>query len=235
MADAPLNPDAFYGEEGLRYSDKSRNSCERDTYYNWFNEQISIYGQKVQYYVNTYSLTDHDAIYGEHPTAQFSTPIDVIMMLELTEDSIMLGKFGLEADDDITAYVTISSFYASFGSGAEPKSGDVFKLVEYGEDRPGDRDGKLFEITQRLDENNTTMNPLMGHYAWQITAKRVDYTFSPGLTGEKGSDQVHDGTVIGGLSSQATKKYDDTADDIGKDVFDYSQFGDNDDVYGDYY
>jgi hypothetical protein len=147
----------------------------------------------------------------------------------------MLGKWGLEASDDITAYVAISSFYTAFGAGKEPKSGDVFKLSEYGEDRPGDRDGKLFEITQRLDQDNTTMNPLMGHYVWQIKAKRADFTFQQGLTAEKGSDQVHDGTVIGGLSSQQTKTYDDSADADSKKVFDYTKFGDNDDVYGDYY
>jgi hypothetical protein len=236
MADEPLNPDAFYGADGLRYADKSLNSCERDNYYNWFDEQISIYGQKVEYYVNTYSLTDHDAIYGENPTAQFSTPVEIVMMLELSEDSIMLSQFGLESDDDVTAYITISSFKAAFPTAEEPKSGDVFKLSEYGEGRPGERDGKLFEITQRIDQDNTTINPLLGHYAWQIKAKRVDYTFRQGLTAEGGSDQVHDSSTIGGLSSSETKKYTDTVDETSKsDVFDYTSFGDNDDVYGDYY
>ena len=240
MADTPLNPNAYYGAGGLRYPDKSLNLCERDNYYNWLDEQISIYGQKVDYYVNTYSLTGHDFIYGEHPAAQFNQAVEVIMMIDLTEDSVLFSKFGIESDDDLTAYVTISSFYSSFGAGAEPKAGDVFKLTEYGNSRPGDRDGKLFEITERLDQDNSTINPLMGHYAWQIKAKRVDFTFRPGLTGEKGSDQVHDDTFAGRVSGYTNdgsdaKKYDDNADTAGKSVFDYTIRDVDDDVYGDYF
>jgi hypothetical protein len=237
---AILNPNAFYGEGGLRYPDKSLNSEERNNFYVWYDEQISIYGQKVDYYVNSYSLTGHDFIYGEQPSAVFKQPVKVIMMLELTEDSVFLGKFGLQSDDNLTAYVTISSFYSSFGAGSEPKSGDVFKLTEYGDSRPGDRDGKLFEITERLDQDNSTINPLMGHYVWQIKARRVDFTFRPGLTGEKGSDQVHDDTFAGRLSGYTNdesdaKKYSDNVDAAGKDVFDYNVLDVDDDVYGDYF
>ena len=132
--ESPLNPGAFYVAGGFRYPDKGVNERERDNYYSWFNEQVSLYGQQADYYVNTYQLSAHDAIYGEHPTAQFSTAVSVVMMIELSEDSIFLGKFGLESDDDVTAFITISSFYASFGAGKEPKSGDVFKLTEYGND-----------------------------------------------------------------------------------------------------
>jgi hypothetical protein len=239
--ESPLNPGAYYGAGGIRYPDKSTNQRERDNYYNWFSEQITLYGQQADYYVNTYQLSAHDVIYGEHPTAQFSAPVSVIMMLELSEDSIFLGKFGLESEDEVTAFVTISSFYTSFGPGKEPKSGDVFKLTEYGNDRPGNRDGKMFEITQRVDQDNSTINPLMGHYIWQIKARRVDFTFRPGLTAEKGLDQVTDGSFSGRLSGYTNPQTDtkiDSTNDVdteSKKVFDYTVYGDNDDVYGDYY
>ena len=163
------------------------------------------------------------------------------MMIELSEASITLSQFGLQSQDELTAYIAISSFYTSMGVGKEPKSGDVFKLSEYGDDRPGDRDGKLFEITQRYDEDNSTMNPLMGHYVWHIKAKRADYTFEPGLTAEKGSDQVTDGSFSGRLSGYTNPQTDtkvDSTHDVNtesKKIFDYNTTGDDDDVYGDYY
>jgi hypothetical protein len=160
------------------------------------------------------------------------------MMLELTEASIVLGKFGLHSDDDITAYVPISAFYSDMGAGKEPKSGDVFKLTEYGLDRPGDRDGKLFEITERVDEDNSTMNPLMGHYVWQIKAKRADYTFEQGLSAEKKSDQVTDGSFAGRLTDpQSDPKIDSThdIDTEAQKTFNYDDNDGVDDVYGDYY
>lgn len=234
------DPLQYYTSE-IRYPDKSNNLNERDQYEIWLKEQINMYGQEVDYYLYNYQLSAHDPIYGEQPAACFSAPVPIVMMIELSEASITLSQFGLEAQDELTAYIAISSFKAAFPLSEEPKSGDVFKLSEYGDDRPGNRDGKLFEVTQRYDEDNSTMNPLMGHYVWHIKAKRADYTFEPGLTAEKGSDQVTDGSFSGRLSGytnpQTNTKIDSThdVDTESKKVFDYTTTGDLDDVYGDYY
>ena len=122
----------------------------------------------------------------------------------------------------------------------EPKSGDVFTLSEYGDDRPEGRGGKSFEVTQRLDQESSKINPLMGHYVWMVNAKRLEYTFNPGLTAEKKSDQVTDTSFSGRLSGhtnpQTNTKVDSTNDSTteSKKIFDFTTDGD-DDVYGDYY
>ena len=156
----------------------------------------------------------------------------------------MLSKFGLQPDDDVTAFITISSFYTAMSSASatlpEPKSGDVFTLTEYGNNRPGERGGKSFEVTQRLDQEISKINPLMGHYVWMINAKRLEYTFTPGLSAEKKADQITDSNFSGRLSGhtnpQTDTKIDSTndVDDISKSNFDFTST-DNDDVYGDYY
>jgi hypothetical protein len=79
----------------------------------------------------------------------------------------------------------------------------------------------------------------MGHYVWLIKGKRLDYTFQPGLTAEKKSDQVYDNAFSGRLSGYTneqtdSKSYTYDVDTESATVFDYSQYGDNDDVYGDY-
>ena len=169
----------------MRYLNKDLNSSERNNFSNWWKEEIQMFGQEVDYYVNTYSLTGADNIYGEHPTATFTGPVSIVMMLDLTESSIVFSKFGLMGDNDITGVIHISAFNTSMsGSGAsEPKSGDIFQLQVYGEGRPDGRNGKFFEITQRLDQEISQINPLMGHYVWLITAKRYDGTFVPGVSG----------------------------------------------------
>ena len=223
----------------VRYLNKSVSYNERENYHHWFDEQIKMFGQAVDYFTLNYQLSAHDAVYGEQPNATFSASKEVIMMVDLSETSIVLGNFGLQADDEVTAFITISSYKVAFGSTSEPKAGDVFQLSEYGDQRHGDRGAKTFEITERRDQDVAQINPLIGHYVWQLKARRVDYTFQPGLTAEKKSDQVYDDSFSGRLSGYtneqtASKSYDYDVDTDSSNVFDYSQYGDNDDVYGDY-
>jgi len=216
----------------FRFTDKENNQAERNLINNYWREQISLYGQKVGYIVNNTTLSGADMLYGEHPTQAFSPPQDIVIAINLNENALMLSKFGLVSDDELTAFIHISSFYATFGPNAEPKSGDLFQLVEYGNDRPGGRNGNIYEITQRLDQDIAQINPLMGHYVWLIKAKRFEYSFEPGVAPEAQNDQVFDDTKNVGVSG-ANKPYDYSASEASKEVFDYSKT-DYSDVYGGY-
>jgi len=199
---------------------------------NYWQEQINLYGQKVGYIVNNFSLLSADYIYGEQPTQQYSPPVITKMLIDLNENALMLSKYGLQSDDEVTAYIHISSFYQTFGYGAEPKSGDLFQLVEYGSDRPGGRNGKIFEITERLDEEVARINPLGGHYVWLLKAKRFEYSFEPGLSGEAVNQQVFDDAKNPAVSG-ADKPYNFNITDTSKTIFDYSKT-DYGGVYGGY-
>lgn len=232
-----------YTTSTLRFTDKQNNECERQLYSNMFREQIDLYGQKILYYRNMYNTLSADNIYGEMPLQQFEAPRSFVMAVRLTENALVLSKFGYQSDDQITALVHISSFYAVYPPDAEPKAGDVFKLIEYGSDRPGERDGKMFEVTERVDEDNSQINPLMGHYVWMLKAKRFDYSFEPNITFEKGSTQVQDSTMYGTLSAaisnagtvtMRTSSYPGDANSVSKtQVFDMEQ--NNTLEYGGYY
>lgn len=228
-----------YMQSTLRFTDKDKNQAERALYSNYWREQIDLYGQKILYYRNLYDLKDADNTYGEMPLNQFEIPKIMIMLFTLTENALVLSKFGYQSDDQVTAYLHISSFYAHYPPSLEPKAGDVFKLVEYGSDRPGERDGKMYEITERCDEDNSQINPLGGHYVWLLKAKRLEFSFE-NLEQEKGNYQVHDDTFYGDLSGSTStpEKRDDAypqdADSESKKfVFDMSV---NDTLeYGGYY
>lgn len=216
----------------IRFTDKNNNQGERILQSNYWREQIALYGQQCLYYVNTFSTLSADCLYGEQPTQQFAPPLPIIIAVNLNENALMLSKYGLLSEDEVTAYVHISSFYATFGN-IEPKSGDVFQLAEYGNDRPGGRNGKFFEITERLDEDAATINALAGHYVWLLKAKRFEWSFEPGLSGEAVNSQVYDDTK-NPTASGAYKPYDYSADIESKQIFDYSKT-DYGSVYGGYY
>jgi hypothetical protein len=151
------------------------------------------------------------------------------MIINLNESSLSLSKFGFNAEDDVTAYTAFGNFtkamqgqtiYAELSQDIEPKSGDVFKMSEYGSDRVNGRGGNFFQITQRRDQDiGDSMNPLGGHYGWQIKAKRLEYSWEPGLPIESANQQVNDDTFYGKLSSSiagelssAPKSYEGSAD-----------------------
>jgi hypothetical protein len=222
----------FVDNNCFRFTDKTNNQNERILYSNYWREQINLYGQQTMYYMNTFNTLSADMLYGEQPTQQYAPPMPIIVAINLNENALMLSKYGLISEDEVTAFIHISSFYATFGNIYEPKSGDVFQLSEYGNDRPHGRNGNFYEITERLDQDIAQINPLAGHYVWLIKAKRFGWSFEPGLSGEAVNQQVYDDT-LSSTASGAQKPYSYSADIESKTVFDYN-LTDYGDVYGGY-
>ncbi|NBW33478.1 MAG: hypothetical protein EBR30_00185 [Cytophagia bacterium] len=204
---------------------------------------------KVNYYVNKYSLSAHDYFYGEQPLAGFTAPVPMVVCLTLSNDSIILSKFGLQGTADLTAVFAIQSFTSSLTSSSlsgitqiydyEPKAGDLIELSEYGSTRPNGRSGQVYEITERVDQKGGVNNQLMGHYIWMVQAKRYDYSYEPNAPREKKMDQVYDNKADGLLNNLPkileTKAYTQFVDKSSAQVFDYTQNPQsNTNVYGDY-
>lgn len=123
----------------------------------------------------------------------------------------------------------------------EPKSGDLIDFVQLGCDRPNGRCSKIFEVTERMDQDLAGgLNPLLGHYIWRLRAKRYEPSFEPGAPQECLNDQVYENeqngvtrTNIPGDEPSDPKSYDWNIDTASKEVFDMD---DNDtDIYGSYY
>jgi hypothetical protein len=232
--DLNIYPFNFTDNSCVRFTNKTNTSNERSLYNNYWREQLNLYGINVDYYVNNFTTLSADNLYGEQPTQQYSYPQPILMGITLAENALMLSKYGLMADDEVTAFIHISSFQVTFGNGAEPKSGDLFRLTEYGSDRPGGRAGNFYEITQRVDQDISQINTLQGHYVWLLKAKRFEYSFEPGLSGgEAVNQQVFEDTTSS-TASGATKNYTYNVDVAGKKVFDYTATSNYDSVYGGY-
>jgi hypothetical protein len=212
----------------VRYLNKNVNGQERENYSRWWREQINHYGTRIRYYTNGYTLTSHNFIYGEDPTTAFEASGEMIMFTNITNDSIMLSKFGIMADCDMTAVVHISAFKDSLGCTREPKAGDLIEMHEYGGfgDRPGFRGAPIYEITERDDQYLELTNSLLGHYVWYIKCKRWEYSYEPGMQPEPLNIQVNDGGDYGRLPfgenpEELIQPYPDSADNSAKCIYDY--------------
>jgi hypothetical protein len=210
----------------VRYLNKYNNANERENYSKWWKEQIEHYGTRTDYYTHGYALTSHNFLYGEDPTAPYAKTADIIMLTDITNDSLMLSKFGIVADCDMTAVVHISSFYEKFGCGFEPKAGDLIKLSEYGADRPGGRSAPIYEITERDDEHLPMTNALIGHYVWYLKCKRFEYSYESNVATGPNNKQISDGGDYGRLAGgenpeELFQPYPDSVQNSAKCIYDY--------------
>lgn len=196
----------------VNVNDKTANAGEIAVISSAIREAIQRYGQPVEYYINQYNTLSANNLYGEDPTKSYYPPVQIIMYIQLTENSATLRRFGFDPDDEITAFVHISSYAATFNvlsavyesnnQDIQPKSGDVFQLKQYGNTRPGNREGKFFEVTTIDDQDIAEMNYLGAHYMWRLRARRLDYSFEPGLPLIRGNDQVFDNARSGKITEE---------------------------------
>ena len=253
-----LNPSiifaGIYNQHCGGFADHSKFSAERLVFKSNFIEQINNYGVDVNYYVNGFNLSSCNILYGEHTTQEYSNPFVVRAYVEL-EESVSLSRFGMNSDDDLTAYIAIdtftnaclalsslSAFYVTNGQRTEPKSDDLMEITALGCDRPGTRGPKIFRITEVLDQSvSSGINPIMGHFVWRITAKRYEPSMETNAPQESGNDQVYDNTFSGKLSSTLfptltsdDKVYPFDIDTISKNSV-YDMRNTDTDVYGTYY
>jgi hypothetical protein len=196
----------------VNVNDKTANAGEIAVISSAVREAIQRYGQPVEYYINQYNTLSANNLYGEDPTKSYYPPVQIIMYIQLTENSATLRRFGFDPDDEVTAFVHISSYAATFNAlsgiyesnnqAIQPKSGDVFQLKQYGNTRPGNREGKFFEVTTIDDQDIAEMNYLGAHYMWRLRARRLDYSFEPGLPLIRGNDQVFDNARSGKITEE---------------------------------
>jgi hypothetical protein len=187
--------------ESLRYLNKEINQNERDLFSLYWREQINIYGQEINYFTNKSTLSGMNVLYGEEPDAGFLRGEKLIVLLNLTNDSYLLSKFGIVADSDMNGVIHPADFTNVFGLSSEPKPSDLLQLSEFGQDRLNwpRRGATVYELTEVVDEFIT--NPLGGHYVWFFKAKRYDYSFEDGSPGSGvGSKANNDNDALEALA-----------------------------------
>lgn len=166
--------------ESVRYLRKNFNQNERDNFSNWWYEYIQHYGTLCYYYINAYSLTGHDYLYGEEPTQSYFPSAEMIILASVNNDNLLFSKFGIQCDADLTCVIHICGFRETFnrmnssvhpifaGAWFEPKAGDIIKLAEYGWDRPGADSGAEWTYpASGVKTEDDSYIPPGGHPSWE--------------------------------------------------------------------
>lgn len=241
-------PFAGVADPNCKIFDRNNLQGEQLVFDEAYKDLINSFGVNINYYVNTYNLSSADNFYGEYPIKRFSLPQNMRMYVEVSANAITLQKFGFVSDDEFTGYVHIDTFTTLFsalnihvpeGQRIEPKSGDVIELVDLGYCRPGNRGPRFYEITERVDQDIPSMNPVYGTYIYRLKGKRLEYSFEPGLSGESGNEQVYDSTFSGIVSSaiqdfpSEPKSYPGNANEESATKV-YDQGVNKTDIYGGY-
>ena len=215
--------------DSVRFLNKQVNANERQNFSNWWQEQISMYGSDTLYYSNSASIQNFNAVYGENFVDAFRVAHPLIVLYILNNDSVLLSKFGIIADSDMTGVIHPTMYEAVFGVGAEPKADDLLVLSEYGSDRihHPKRGATVYQLTEVIDEYQT--NALGGHYVWFIKGKRYDFSH------EKGSP----GSGVGNVQLDDNDKVEDVAEqnfnyDVCLPPTENPQLGGSTSVYGEY-
>jgi hypothetical protein len=159
---------------------------------------------------------------------------------ELIEYNEYFSLVQAGSGNDLISF-NLQELYLNNGQSVEPKSGDLIQVSPLGCDRPNGRGAKVFEITERTDQDIAKLNPLLGHYVYRLKAKRYEHSFEPGAPTEPQNQQVYDNTFAGKLSSNIPyevkseeKLYPGNVDQESKvKVLDMSV--NSTDIYGDYY
>lgn len=183
--------------ETVRFLNKGINQNERGNFASWWREQIDLFGQMTTYYSANVALSAMHYLYGEQPDLSFDGGKNLVMILNLNNDSYLLSKFGILADSDVTGAIHPSHFTALYGLSSEPRPGDLVKLEEFGNDRLNfpRRGPTVYEITEVIDEFQ--FNPIAGHYVWFFKAKRYDYSYENNSPGSgQGNTPSNDNDII---------------------------------------
>ena len=181
-----------------------------------FDNQIQSYiaenGLPCWYYPYLFQEEKMEEFTGEHNSAGYGRPFEVLMILEIKDTPSWVSGLGVENDDTVTAWLHIRTFkekiypiinnsederfndyntiycktpweHNAYMKKIQPKPKDCFQILTIGCDREWDRGAKIWEITNVEDELiSEKLNPAMGHYVWKITAKRYRYSFEFGMS-----------------------------------------------------
>ena len=181
-----------------------------------FDNQIQSYitenGLPCWYYPYLFQEEKMEEFTGEHNSAGYGRPFEVLMVLQIKDTPSWVSGLGVENDDTVTAWLHIRTFkekiypiinnsederfndyntiycktpweHNAYMKKIQPKPKDCFQILTIGCDREWDRGAKIWEITNVEDELiSEKLNPAMGHYVWKITAKRYRYSFEFGMS-----------------------------------------------------
>ena len=109
------------GVTKLRYLQRTQLSPEQSLFKGYFREIINSFGIDCTYYRHDSQFYNEPSgvylnsyTYGEDSTMSYWLSADVVVYMEMLNDSILMSKFGFETDGDAAVYLLIDDFTEAF-------------------------------------------------------------------------------------------------------------------------
>lgn len=208
------------------------------SYNGWLKELISLYGVEIRYYPNKFDTATMNSLFGEDMISGFDTDTTFKAYVEISSNANILSRFGIKVNSEVSVSIPFDTWDQYFPN-TEPKSGDIFVVINTGCGRRGDRTAEVFEITERLDRKNPGGDFLGRHYAWFLEAARFEYAYEPGAPKEAEFTDVSDEEIFGRLSGGnnpespvPAKSYDQNVEAMSNDIVKYTD--NRDSVFGNF-
>ena len=200
------------------------------TYDNQIQSYITENGLPCWFYPYLFQEEKMEEFTGEHNSAGYGRPVEVIMVLEIKDTPSWVSGLGIENDETVTAWLHIRTFknkiipilensddgryidyntiycknpweHGAYLKKIQPKPKDCFQVLTSACDREWDAGARIWEITNVEDEIwSEKINPAQGHYVWKITAKRYRYSFEYGMSTL--DDKAEDNPMLGEIGEK---------------------------------
>lgn len=207
---------------------------------NQHNQMINYannFGMTVTYWPKKYQLNTQNFLYGEDVVSGFYNARKMKALINFTNYTTFMSKFGMMSDSDIEIQIPIRSFEATWGPSTGiiyPLAGDLFLIDDTACNRPLRQTPMVFEVTDKQDHINP-VDFMARHYVWKLTAKRFDYSYEPNSPIEikpdgHAGDSGNFGRQEGGANPADINIVNNDVNKFAKDEFelptkDQSQYG----------
>ena len=213
-------------------------SNDQNAYNEWLKELVELYGVQIRYYSNGFNLPSMNFLFGDDMVTGFDETLTFKAYVEISNNSSIMSRFGIQINADVGVAIPFDTWDLYFPN-REPKSGDVFVVVNTGCGRRGGRTAEVFEVTKRLDRKNPGGDFLGRHYAWYLEAARYEYSYEPGAPEEAITADVSEEESFGRLSGGSnpvapnpSKVYDQNVKELSDSIVKYDD--DRASVFGNY-
>jgi hypothetical protein len=213
----------------------------KEAYHKYAEEYANQFGMTIRYQPIKYNFNTHDFITGEDPISGFHYFRRLRAVIDFKEYSAFLTKFGFQSNESLTIYIPIRSFEAVWGptdNGIYPLAGDIFIVEDSSCDRPLRQSPLVFQVSEKSDLMNSTVDFLAGYYVWKLECKRFTYSYEPGAPEERFLDDESGDTNLfgrleGGENPPDLSIKTDDVDNYTTKQFDSTK-NNNSNVYGKY-
>lgn len=211
----------------------------KEAYHKYAMEYANQFGMTIVYQPKIYNTEVADPLYGEDTISGFHHGREMKAVVNFESYSAGFFPMGFLSKESLTVYIPIRHFEQIWGptsNGIYPVAGDLFYIPDSVCDRPLRQSPIIWEIGNKFDAVNETVDFLSGHYVWKLECTRYKPSHEKNAPTERFlNDSDTDSDQFGeiGNPSELSQENMNSVDDFAKKEYDM-RVGNKNDIFGQY-